>query len=409
MSRILGSARSAGSERINLNKLNDYIYSVGAIDWERRLFDELIPLPDGPSYNSYLIQGSEKTALIDTVDPTKKSKLLRNLSELEVKRIDYVIANHAEQDHSGAIPRVLEAYPMAKVITNPKCKAMLIDLLHIAPDKFIEVQDVEMLSLGNKTLKFIYTPWVHWPETMVTFLEEERILFSCDFFGSHFATSDLFVTDWEKLMPSNKRYYAEIMMPFRGIIANNIKKVEALGVKMIAPSHGPVFDHPECIIDAYKEWVSDKVKNEVIVPYVSMHGSTKEMVDHLIAALINRGIKVKPFDLSGVDIGELAMALVDAATVVIGSPTVLAGAHPLALYAAALANALRPKTRFVSIVGSYGWGGKMVEQLAGMITNLKVEVLEPVIIKGLPKREELVKLDALADQILKKHKEAGLL
>lgn len=392
-----------------MQKLANNIYAVGAIDWDRRLFDELIPLPDGTSYNSYLIKGSEKIALIDTVDPTKEKDLFHHLDELKIGRIDYIICNHAEQDHSGSIPAVLKKYKDAKVVTNPKCKGMLIDLLHIPEDKFIEVKDGETLSLGDKTLKFVYTPWVHWPETMSTFLEEDRILFSCDFFGSHLATSDLFVEDWKKLYPSNKRYYAEIMMPFRTIIKNNITKVEALEVEIVAPSHGPVFNKPKDVIDAYKDWTSDSVKNEVVIPYVSMHGSTKEMVDYFTEALIKRGIKVKPFNLSGVDIGDMAMELVDAATIVIASPTVLAGAHPLALYAAALANALRPKTRYVSIIGSYGWGGKMVEQLAGMIPNLKVEVLDPVIIKGLPKKEEFNKLDMLADKILNKHKEAGLL
>lgn len=390
-------------------KLKDNVYSVGAIDWDRRLFDELIPLPDGTTYNAYLIKGSGKIALIDTVDPTKEKDLFHHLDVLGVKKIDYIIANHAEQDHSGSIPAVLNKFKDAKVVTNPKCKGMLIDLLHVPEDKFIEIADGEELSLGDKTLKFVYTPWVHWPETMVTFLKEDKILFSCDFFGSHLATSDLFATDWDKLYPSNKRYYAEIMMPFRNIIVNNIKKVEALVAGMIAPSHGPVFDSPQCIIDAYKDWTSDKVKNEVVIPYVSMHGSTKEMVDYFSEVLMKNGIKVKPFNLCGGDIGDLAMELVDAATIVIASPTVLAGAHPLAAYAAYLTNALRPKARFASIIGSFGWGGKMVEQLTGMLCNLKIELIEPVIFKGLPKEGDFSKLDQLADSIKEKHKEAKII
>ncbi|MFC1950563.1 MBL fold metallo-hydrolase, partial [Chloroflexota bacterium] len=148
------------------------IYWVGAIDWDRRLFDSLIPLPDGTSYNSYLIKGSEKTALIDTVDSTMLDMLLNNLEQLGVRRIDYVVANHAEQDHSGAIPQVLEKYPEAKVVCTPKCKGMLIDLLIIPEAKFITVDDKEPISLGNKTLELIHAPWVHWPETMLTYLRE---------------------------------------------------------------------------------------------------------------------------------------------------------------------------------------------------------------------------------------------
>ena len=385
------------------------IFFVGAIHWDRRLFDELIPLPDGTSYNAYIIKGNEKIALIDTVDPATEDQLLTNLKILGVNRIDYVISNHAEQDHSGSIPAVLKLFPEAKVVTNEKCQRFLQDLLHIPETRFITINDGDTLSLGNKTLKFVFTPWVHWPETMVTYLVEDKILFSCDFFGSHLATSQLFVKDDPKVLEDAKRYYAEIMMPFRTIIQKNIEKVKALDLEMIAPSHGPIYLNPDFIIDAYSEWVSDNVKNEVILPYVSMHGSTESMVDYLIDALMNKGITVKPFNLTVTDIGELAMALVDAATIILATPTVLTGAHPAAVYAAFLTNALRPKLKFAGIIGSYGWGGKTVKQIKGLLSNLKVELLEPVLIKGLPKIEDLKLLDNLAETIYKKHKEAGII
>ncbi|MHC4062036.1 MAG: oxygen-binding di-iron domain-containing protein, partial [Planctomycetota bacterium] len=176
-------------------QLKPNVYAVGALDWDRRLFDELIPLPDGTSYNAYLIRGSEKTALLDTVDPTKTEVLIDNLVRLGTEKIDYLISHHAEQDHSGAIPDVLMLYPDAKVVTNPKCKGMLIDLLDVDAARFITVDDGQTLSLGDKTLQFVYIPWVHWPETMATYLQEDRILFPCDFFGSHLAASSLFVDD----------------------------------------------------------------------------------------------------------------------------------------------------------------------------------------------------------------------
>jgi flavorubredoxin len=174
-------------------QLKPNIYAIGAVDWDRRLFDELIPLPDGTSYNAYLIKGSDKTALLDTVDPTKMEVLIDNLVKLGTEKIDYLISHHGEQDHSGAIPDILTLYPDAKVATNPKCKDMLIDLLDIDEEAFIVVDDGQTLSLGDKTLQFVYIPWVHWPETMGTYLQEDRILFPCDFFGSHLATSSLFV------------------------------------------------------------------------------------------------------------------------------------------------------------------------------------------------------------------------
>ncbi len=381
------------------------VFWVGALDWDRRLFDELIPLPQGTSYNAYLIRGSEKTALIDTVDPTKEYELISNLVKLGVETIDYIIVNHAEQDHAGSLPMMLEFFPTAQIVTNEKCRDLLIALLHIPPERFRVIKDRETLSLGDRTLEFLLTPWTHWPETQVTFLREDRILFPCDLFGSHIATSDLFMRDERATYLAAKRYYAEIMMPFRASIRGHLGKVNALSVAMIAPSHGPVYQNPLFILDAYADWTSDAVKNEVVIPYSSMHGSTQKMVEYLVDALLARGITVQPFNLSKTDVGELAMALVDPATVVIATPTVLFGPHPQVVYATYLANLLKPKVRFASVIGSYGWGGKAVETIVKMLDHLKVEVLEPVMVRGLPDEAAMRGLDRLADDILKKHQE----
>jgi flavorubredoxin len=383
------------------------IYWVGAVDWDRRLFDSLIPLPDGTSYNSYLVKGNEKTALIDTVDPAMQDVLLSNLNQPDFGRIDYVIANHAEQDHSGAIPMVLEKYPGAKIVCTPKCKDMLIDLLMVPEEAFITVNDKETLSLGDRTLEFIHAPWVHWPETMLTYLREDRILFPCDFFGSHLATTDMYVRDGGQVYEAAKRYYAEIMMPFRNNVQKNLDKVKGYNIDIIAPSHGPMHDKPDFILEAYNSWAFDEPKNVVVLPYISMHGSTSKMVEHFVGALAGRGVSVQQFNLVVTDIGKLAMSLVDAATVVLGTPTVLVGPHPKVAYAALLANALRPNLKFVSIIGSYGWGSKAVEQLAAMIPNLKVEVLDPVLIKGFPRVADFEALDRLASGIAEKHRENG--
>jgi len=389
-------------------KIKDGLYWVGAVDWDRRMFDDLIPLPDGTSYGAYLVQGSEKTALIDTVDPSMSHVLLDRLSHLNLERIDYVIANHAEQDHTGTLPQVLSKHPEAQVVCTPKCQKMLLDLQLVPEDRFLPVDDGATLSLGDRTLEFIHAPWVHWPETMLTYLREDKVLFSCDFLGSHLATTDLYITDEGQAYEAAKRYYAEIMMPFRKAIQRNLKKIQGYEIALIAPSHGPMYNRPEFILEAYRSWVFDEPKNIVVLPYISMHGSTRDMVNHLVDALVARGVTVKLFNLAVTDIGELAMALVDATTIVIGSPTVLAGAHPNVVYAAYLANALRPKVKFVSIIGSYGWGGKMVQQLAGMIPNLKVEVLDPVVVRGYPKDEDFAALDKLAATIAEKHNALSL-
>jgi len=384
-------------------RIKDNVYWLGAIDWDRRLFDSLIPLPDGTTYNAYLVEGTEKTALLDTVDPSMADSLLEQLEG--VPKIDYIVSHHAEQDHSGCIGPVLERFPSARVVATPRAKDMLVDLLGIRENAFLTVGDGEQLSLGNKTLKFIHAPWVHWPETMVTYLQEDRILFSCDFFGSHIATTDLEVTDEGRVHEAAKRYFAEIMMPFRNVIEKNLEKLKEYDIQMIAPSHGQVYDRPSWIMDLYREWVSGAPKNLAVLPYASMHGTTKKMVEHLASALVENGVRVELFNLAVTDIGKLALALVDAGTIVVGTSTVLAGPHPLAAYATFLANALRPKAQFLSIVGSYGWGGKAVETLAGLIPNLKVEVLDPVLCKGLPSEDDLKALDGLAAAIAQRHKD----
>jgi flavorubredoxin len=329
--------------------------------------------------------------------------LFKHLDELKLEKLDYLVANHAEQDHSGSIPAVLERYPDAKLVVNSKCKNFLIDLLAIPESRVLEIQDGGTLSLGDRTLKFIFTPWVHWPETMVTYLQEEKILFSCDFFGSHLATTDLYVTDEGQVHESAKRYFAEIMMPFRTNIEKNLEKIKGLDIDIIAPSHGPLYNRPEFILKLWHSWVYDEPKNIAIIAYVSMHGSTALMVEHLTQSLARRGVEVKVFDLTVTDIGKLAMELVDAATVIIGTPTVLAGPHPVAAQAVFLANALRPRLKYVALIGSYGWGGKTVETVKGMLSNLNVELFEPLLIKGLPRQADYDNLEKLAETIAEKH------
>ena len=392
---------------MHAKKITDRVDWVGAIDWSRRLFDELIPLPEGTSYNAFVVRGSEKTVLIDAVDETMKAHLMGPLEDVPV--IDYVVCQHVEQDHAGTIPLVLSKYPGAIVLCSAKAKSMLIDHVHIEAERIRVVADGETVSLGDRSLQFIYAPWVHWPETMLTLLPEERILFTCDLFGSHVATSRLFAGNDPAIKIAAARYYAEIMMPFRAAIQGHLKKIDALTFDMIAPSHGPLFDNPKLILDAYRDWVSDHLTNHVVIPYVSMHGSTEVMVDHLVDALSIRGIEVSKFNLTVTDLGQLAMALMDAATLVIGTSTVHLGAHPTAVHATHVANAIRPKLKYAAIIGSYGWATKAVEQLTGMIPNIKAEILGTVMCKGLPRPADLAALDALADTIRDRHVALGLI
>lgn len=393
---------------VMLKEIKNNIFYCGLNHRERKLFDELIPLPMGTTYNSYLIKASEKTVLIDTMYPAKADEYIERLEKAGVDKVDYIVCNHGEQDHSGAIPKLLKKYPEAIVLTNPKCKELIREMLHIADSKIQVIEDGEEISLGDKTLKFIYAPWVHWPDTMFTYIKEDKLIFTCDFLGSHSPFENLYGEENEKLLLAAKRYYAEIMMPFRKFCQKYVQMLKSMDIEMICTSHGPIYKNPEFILKAYEDWTSDEVKNVVIIPYVSMYESTKEMVDYLAEKLSDKGIFVEPFNVVDEDLGELAMELVDAATVIFGSSMVLAGPHPAAVTAAYLTGILRPKVKFISFVGSYGWGGNLTGKLEETLSGIKAERLEPVIVKGKPKAEDFEKLDVLIDSIYNKHKEAGL-
>ena len=388
--------------------INDRVCAVGVIDWDRQVFDELLTLPEGTTYNAYIVKGSEKTALIDAVDAGFEEELITNLIRADIASLDYIILNHAEQDHTGALPMLYELFPSATIVTTEKCQD-LIKILHQIPNhRFMIVKDGETLSLGDCTLEFLETPWVHWPETMMTYLQEDKLLFSCDLFGAHFATSRLIAMDERIWYGPAKRYFAEIMVPFRAKVRDHLERLSSYEIACIAPSHGPVHANPTPIVEAYQEWSSEEVKNLVIIPYISMHGSTKTMVRTLTDALIRRGIETRPFDLGRADTGLIASLLLDAATVVIATPTVLFGPHPKAANIAFIANMLRAKCRFVSIIGSYGWGGKAVEDLSGMISKIDAELLEPVYIRGQLNEEGTKLIENLADEILKRHTDNNL-
>lgn len=385
-----------------VRELKPGVYALMAIDWDRKLFDELVPLPEGTTYNAYIVVGSEKTALIDSVHPSMAEEFLLALKGMGLERIDYVVSNHAEPDHSGTIPAVLAEYPEARVLANVKCRSLLVASHGLAPDVFTLIKDQQAVSLGNKTLRFMWVPWVHWPDTTFTYVEEDRILFSCDFLGAHLATSDLYADDEARVERAARMYYAEIMMPYRTHAKKYVDVLSAMPIDMIGPSHGPIYRRPEFILSRHRDWTGDATRPEVVIPYLSMYESTAKMVAYLVDRLMEKGLSVRPFNVVDLDTGRFASALVEASTLVFGSPTVLDGPHPAMAATAYLVNALKPKARYAGIIGSYGWGNDaMQNSLAKMLPNLTVQWFEPVVAGGVAKTESLAALDRLADEIVR--------
>jgi len=384
------------------------VFWVGAKHHNRRLFDGLIPLPHGTSYNAYLIVGSKKTALVDTVNPGFEKELLAKISErIDPAKVDYVIMNHAEPDHANAARDVLAVAKNAKLVAGVKGKEAAMMYFDIPEERIMVVDESSVIDLGGKTLKFLDAPWLHWPETIFTYLEEDKILFPCDFFGSHLAVGEFYADEYgnENTLDMAKLYFAEIMMPFRKPGQTAIEKVKKLGPKMIAPSHGMIWREPKIILDEYAKWTSEKFQRKVMIVYVSMWGSTEKMVLALRDALVKKDITVQLFDIPNTEIGHIAKELVDTPVVVVGAPTVLGGVHPVAAYATMLVKALRAPTRYAAVLTSYGWSGGAVKALQGILEGTKIEVLGVVEVKGPPKKAEFDKVTELADRIDEKLKQ----
>ncbi|UCE81525.1 MAG: FprA family A-type flavoprotein [Methanobacteriota archaeon] len=378
------------------------IHWVGTKDPSRRLFDGLIPLPHGTSYNAYLVMGTDKTALIDTTNPGFENELVDKVSQhMDPTAIDYVVMNHAEPDHASACAHMLSLAKGAKLVTSAKGKEAAMMYFAVPEEKIEVVDESSSLELGGKTLKFIDAPWLHWPETMFTYIPEDGVLFPCDFFGSHIAYGEFYADEFGNghTLELAKLYFAEIMMPFRKPAMKAIEKVKALEPKLIAPSHGVMYREPKLIIDAYTDWAGEKMKRKVLIAYVSMWGRTEHMVKVLKEALISKGIEVQMFDLTVTSIGEVAKQLVDSPVLVIGAPTVLGGAHPVATYGTLLTKTLRAPTKHVAILSSYGWSGGAVKQLEGLLEGTNIDVLDAVDSKGPAGDEEISRILKLADTI----------
>jgi flavorubredoxin len=381
------------------------VFWVGVKDYNRRLFDGLIPLPHGTSYNAYLVVGKDKTALIDTVNPGFEKDLVDKIAQhTDPTKIDYVIMNHAEPDHANAAKHVLNIAKNAKLVAGAKGKEAAMMYFDIDASRIEVVVENSRIDLGGKTLKFVDAPWLHWPETIFTYLEEDKILFPCDFFGSHLAGGAFYSDEYgdEKALDMAKLYFAEIMMPFRKPGQTAIEKVKKLAPKIIAPSHGVIWREPKVILDVYEKWTTEKMEKKVMIAYVSMWGSTEKMVKALNEALVKKGIAVNVFDLTNTEIGLIAKELVDTPVVVVGGPTVLGGVHPVAAYATLLVKTLRAPTKYAAVLTSYGWSGGAVKQIQALLEGSKLEVLGVVEVKGPPKQAEFDKVADLANKIEEK-------
>jgi len=381
--------------------LRDKIDWVGYVDWTIRDFHGYTA-ERGTTYNAYLIR-DEKTALIDTVKAPYGQHLLQNISAMTpLHSIDYVVCNHAEPDHAGALSQVMAAMPKAILICDQKCKNALSRHFDTSGWKFQIVKTGDTVSLGDRTLHFIETPMVHWPESMFTYVPEEKLLFSMDAFGQHYASSQRFddKVPLETLLQEARSYYANIIMPYGKQTAKVLQQMDVLDVEMIAPSHGLILRHHiREMLEAYMDWASFRPKPKVLVIYDTMWGSTGEMAHAILEGASLPGVETKLIYVRGSDHSKIATESLDAAAIAFGSSTLNAGMMPMAAAVLTYLKGLRPLNKAGFAFGSYGWGRGGPEAVDEYMKAMKWEIL----------RDPLKAQFRPTDEILDECRQAGRL
>lgn len=386
-------------------ELSGGVYWVGAIDWNGRDFHGFTT-PGGTTYNAYLVIG-EKTALIDTVKSPFAGEMLRRISQIiDPSKLDYIVVNHMELDHSGSLAE-LKKQTDAKILITKKGVDILNGYFKGSGSENWDLEVVktgDQLDLGGKTLLFLEATMLHWPDSMETFLKEDRILFSNDGFGQHIATSKRYDFEVGDVLPEAAEYYANILMPFHMPLLRYLGLLTRLGIEplQIAPSHGIIWkkDLPK-ILEAYRSWAGGEVEEKVLVIYDTMWGSTEIMANEIVEAVRAAGVEVKLLNLRKSSRSYIMKEMLDAAAFAVGSPTLNNGLFPTVGDFLVYLKGLRPQKKKAMAFGSYGWGGGAVKIIEQELKSAGIEVIDPGLqIKYRPYEKELLKCKKLGEQLV---------
>jgi flavorubredoxin len=372
-------------------EIAENVYWVGVIDWNVRNFHGYTT-PRGSTYNAYLIKG-ETNVLVDTVKkPFFEEMVSRVRSVLDPKEIGIIVSNHVEMDHSGSLP-LAQGLTGAKILASKRG----VDGLGLHYDNLVVegVEDGQELHVGNRTLRFMETPMLHWPDSMFTYLVEDKILFSMDGFGQHLASSRRFddEVDQDVLMYEAAKYYANILMPFGSQVLKTFEKVKGLDIKMLATSHGIIWRKDlSKIISAYLSWAKGESKEKVVIVYDTMWGSTQIMAEAIVDGIASEGVEVRPYRLADSDRSEIMRDVLDARAVVVGSPTLNNGMFPSIADFVTYMRGLRPKGKIGGAFGSFGWGGGAVKAMRENLERAGLEMIfEDLEMRYVPKEQEKLK------------------
>lgn len=356
------------------------IYLVGAIDWDIRDMHGY-STDKGTTYNAFLIV-DKKITLVDTVKRYSMDQLLTNIKEIvDPAKIDYIIVNHVEMDHTGCLPEMMDIVQPEKLICSAMGKKALLEHFHQKDWPYEVVKSNDQISLGNKTLQFIETRMLHWPDSMFTYVKEDGLLFSSDAFGEHMATSELFddEVDFGTLMYECAKYYANILYPFSPLANKLLKAVKEmnLDLKMIAPDHGVIWrKHIPEILDAYERWSSGQAEKKVLIIYETMWDSTRKMAYAVNHGLREYDLSISMINLKTAHYSDVVAEVLNAKALVLGSSTLNNGMLPAMNTFMYYLKGLKPFNKYVAAFGSFGWSGEAVDILNSICTDLKLDVLE---------------------------------
>jgi flavorubredoxin len=381
------------------------IFSVGAIDWNIRDFHGY-STNEGTTYNAYLIM-DEKITLIDTVKKEFADELIHNISQIvDPKKIDYVISNHTEMDHSGGLARVLHRIGEDKPLYCSKVGHKNLSIHFPQKWNYQPVEDGGELSLGKRTLTFMETRMLHWPDSMFTYAKEDKILFSSDAFGQHYAGLESFDDQLgDDIMPHAKKYFANILLLYAPLILKLVDKVTEIGLPldMICPDHGIIWrKDPSKIISAYVEWSQQKPKRKALVIYDSMWHSTEIMANAIVDALGQEGVDAKPMHLRSFHRSDIITEVLDAGAIIVGSPTLNNGLFPTVSDFLTYLKGLRPQNKIGAAFGSYGWSAEAVKLINQRLEEMKCNIIDPGLkIQYVPNEEGIKACNELGRKIAK--------
>ncbi|MDI1472036.1 FprA family A-type flavoprotein [Thermodesulfovibrio sp. 1176] len=381
-------------------ELKNGIYWVGAVDWAIRDFHGY-ETPHGTSYNNYLIDDEEPT-LLDAVHHNFVDISIENISKIiDLKKIKHIVINHIENDHATGLEKILEMVPSANIYMTDRGKKGLNRFLDLSKYKVIVVKSGDTLKIGKRTLQFIETPMMHWPDSMFTYIKEDRVLISQDAFGQHIATVERFDDEFvnnrsmEELEDAVIDYYANILMPYGNVIKGKIEEIKMLGIEieMIAPDHGVIWrSHIDEILYLYSEMVDAKAKLKAVIIYDTMWHSTEQMVFPIARGIENEGVPVKIIKLRATPKSVAVKEVWKSRGVIVGCPTLNNGVFPSVAEFLSYLKGLKPKNRLFAAFGSYGWSGEAVKEMYETAKAMKLEVFEPGIrVLYKPSEEDLAK------------------